>query len=217
MNTSDTGSIRRLAIAGIVGGTLTALSGFVVQAIVRPASDVSDEMWSFPWTADALVPVSVLYAALHVLICLGLIGFLRSGLAGTGRAGRVGPIISVAGTALLGIAELASIPVSDQRMDETGATLVGAFFGVANLIAAAGLLITGIATVRAGRWLGWRRFMPLATGIALAVVLGLAMTPLLAAGITVYGIGVLAWNVGLYTQPAPSPAAVSLAPAAHAV
>jgi hypothetical protein len=47
------------------------------------------------------VPISLLWASLHVLVFLGLLGFARSGLAGTSRSARLGPQLILAGTALL--------------------------------------------------------------------------------------------------------------------
>jgi hypothetical protein len=197
-------SIRRAGLLGAVGGALTVISGVVVQGIVQPASDVSDEMWSYPWSSDALVPVSLVYAAFHVLVFIGVLGFARSGVAGPGRGARVGTVVALAGTAVLFAAELLSIPIADQRLDDTGAGLVGACFGMGSLLSAIGFIVAGVATVRAGRWDGWRRFVPLATGIWLAALVGLAVTPALAIGVTLYGLFIIALGVALWTQPTPS-------------
>jgi len=147
----------------------------------------------------------LLYAVLHAFVFVGLLGFARTGGAGGGRGGRTGIGVAMVGTALLLAAELASIPVADQRVDDTGAGLVGALFGVGTLLSAVGLLAAGVATAGAARWDGWRRFAPLATGIALMVLLVLVMTPALAAGVALYGIGLTAIGVAVSTQPAPAP------------
>ncbi|MCY7341211.1 MAG: hypothetical protein LH603_05000 [Pseudonocardia sp.] len=203
MTTSDTRSIRRAGIAGIVGGALTALSGAAVATYVVPATDVPDTMWSYPWSSGALVPVSIAYAVLHGLVIVGLLGFARSGVAGDGRAARLGPMIAVAGTAILLLAELLSILIADQRMDDTGPMLVGACFGVGTIVSAVGFLVAGGATVAARRWDGWRRFTPLATGIWLVAMIVLVNTAALAASVTVYGGLLVALGVALATQPAP--------------
>jgi hypothetical protein len=202
MNT--TASIRRAGILGVLGGALTALAGILVQGVVMPASDVSDEMWSYPWSSDAFVAVSAVYAVLHALVFVGILGYARSGVAGTGRAARAGTATALAGTAVLLVAELLSIPVADQRLDDSGAGLVGACFGLGTALSAIGFLVAGVATVRAARWDGWRRFVPLATGIWLTVLVGLAMTAALPFGVGVYGLCVTALGVALVTQPAPS-------------
>jgi len=204
MRIPEPSSIRRAGLLGAVGGALTVISGVVVQGIVQPASDVSDEMWSYPWSSDALVPVSLGYAAFHVLVFVGFLGFARSGVAGPGRSAHVGTVVALTGTAVLFAAEVLSIPIAEQRMDDTGAGLVGACFGLGSLLSAIGFIVAGIATVRAGRWDGWRRFVPLATGIWLAALIGLAVTPALALGVTLYGLFIVALGVALWTQPTPS-------------
>src|SRR5205823_2459208 len=102
--------------------------------------------------------------------------------------------------------ELASIPIRDQRTDDIGAAIVGAIFGVASLLTAAGFLAAGIATLRARLWRGWRRFTPLSVGIATCVLLGLdSTTRALPTGVALYGLCLLALGIAVYTQPAPAP------------
>jgi len=135
---------------------------------------------------------------------VGLFGLSRSGVTGEGRSGRVDTVLAMIGAAVLGVAELASIPIADQRMDATAASLVGAGFGLDTLLSAVGFLLAGVATVRAKRWDGWRKYTPLATRILLAILIGLVMTPALAAGVGAYGLSLFALGIALATQPAPT-------------
>jgi hypothetical protein len=205
MTNAKIDSLRRAAVAGIVGATATAIAGLIVQAVVQPATSVSDEMWSYPFSSSALVPMSILGALLHLLVLIAVLGFARSGLAGASRSAHVGLFLALAGTALLFAGELASIPVRDQRVDDTGATIVGAIFGIGGLLSAVGFIAAGLATARAGLWKSWRRFTPLAAGISTGAVLGLQPVDALDAGIAVYGLSLLALGIALYTQPAPEP------------
>jgi len=204
MRIPEPSSIRRAGLLGAIGGALTALSGVIVQGFVQPASDVSDEMWSYPWSTTAYVSVSLLYALFYALVFLGVLGFARSGVAGPGRGARVGTVLALTGTAVVFAAELLSIPIADQRVGETGTVLASACFAGGTLVSAIGFIVAGVATVRARRWDGWRRFVPLATGIWLAALNGLAPTPALATGTAVYGLLITALGVALWTQPAPS-------------
>jgi hypothetical protein len=204
MITSSTRFVHVAGVVGIVGGGLTALSGAAVAGVVTPASEVPEEMWSYPWSSGALVPVSLGYAVLHGLVAVGLLGFARSGAAGDGRAGRLGPMVAVAGTLLLVVAELLSIPIAEQRMDDTGPGLVGALFGVGTLVSALGLLVAGVAAVRARRWDGWRRYAPLAAGVWLAAMIGLVDTPFLAVSVALYGLLLLVLGAAVATAPAPA-------------
>ena len=214
MRRSKIESLRAAAISCVAGAAATAFGGMVVQAIVQPATNISHDRWSYPWSSAALIPISVLWASLHVFVFYGLLGFARSGLAGTGRSARLGTTLALAGTALLFVGELASIPIRDQRSDDTGVTIVGALFAIAILLTAAGFLLAGISTLRARLWRGWRRLTPLSVGIAASLLLGLNSTHALAAGVAVYGLCLLAVGVALYTQPTPT-AADTLLPAAQ--
>lgn len=206
MDHSEQQSIRIAGLVGAVGGVLSLVTGAYVQGVVAPASDVSVDMWSYPWSSSALVPVSLVYAVMHGLVLVGILGFSRSGVAGAGRGARVGTMLALVGTAVFVLAELLSIPVAGQRMDDTGASLVGATFGLGSLLSGIGFVLAGIATVRARHWDGWRRFVPLATGLWLAALVGLAMTPVLPVAVAVYGVFIAALGLALWTRPAPSPA-----------
>lgn len=199
----DTKSLRTAGISCIVGAAATALGGIVVQGIVQPATTISDQRWSYPWSSGSLVPVSILWASLHVLVFVGVLGFAWSGVAGHSRRARVGTGLALVGTALLFVGEIASIPIRDQRTDDTGALIVGGIFALAILLTAVGFLAAGIATVRARLWRGWRRFTPLTAGIVTSALLGLNVTKALPTGVAIYGLCLLALGVALYTQPTP--------------
>ena len=206
MTKPRTESLRTAGIICVVGATATTLGGIAVQGIVEPATTVSDHRWSYPWSSGALVPISLLWASLHVLVFVGLLGFARSGLAGPSRSARLGTTLALVGTVLLFVGELASILVRDQRTDDTGAAIVGGIFAVAILVTAVGFLAAGIATVRARLWHGWRRFTPLTAGLVTFALLGLNVTKALPTGVAMYGLCLLALGVALYTQPTPEPA-----------
>jgi hypothetical protein len=194
--------IRKLAATGLVGGALTTVSGLVVAAVIQPASDVSDEMWSYPWSSDALVPVSVLFAAFHLLVFLGMLAFARSV---SHRAARVGAALALVGTFVFFLAEFASIPFADQRLDETGPQIVGATFGLGVTLTAAGLIVAGISVLRSGGWDGWHRYAPLGAGLWSLVMIGVSFTGALAAGVTIYGISLCILYWAVYTLPTEAP------------
>jgi hypothetical protein len=183
--------VGRGATVGAAGAAATVLSGFLVALMVQPRSDVSDVQFSFPWTAGELVPVSVLYALLHAMVLVGVWALISSGLTGSTRAARAGAWLGAGGTALLIVAELASIAVRDQAMSDAGAGLVGALFGVATAVTTLGFLLLGVTTLTSHRWSGWGRFTPLAVGLTLVALMGLVMTPALAAGVGLYGLALL--------------------------
>ena len=197
---------RRAALALVSGAAATIVSGVVVQAVVMPTSDVADDRWSYPWSGMALVPVSVLYVAFHVLVIVGLLGVRRREPTGPSRWGRLGTDGAIIGTALLAVGELASILVRHAATDDASAMTVGAVFGLGTVVSAIGFLLAGVATARAGRWQDWRRWPLLGTGAWLLVLTGLAATKALPTGVALYGVGLLATGIALYTSPTPATA-----------
>ncbi len=184
------------ALFAIIGGALTAVSAVLVQF---RSADVPDTMWSYPWTSDAFVLVCVLYAVFHALVLVGVLGFARSGAAGTSRVARTGSALAVAGTGVLLVAELASIPFRADPLDAAGPSIVGGVFGLGTLLIGVGFLMAGGATMRAGAWQGWRRLVPLTAGIWTTLLVGIAATGGLTLGVGVYGLCMLALGLALRT------------------
>ncbi|MDQ3770225.1 MAG: hypothetical protein M3370_12225 [Actinomycetota bacterium] len=203
MATSNIDSLRKAGIACIAGALITAI-GATVSQITQASTVVSDEMWSYPWSSGTFVAVTLLWGLSNVLIFIGLLGLRRSGLAGPTRAAGAGLALALTGTALLLVGQLASLPLSDQKVDDTGPAIVGGVFGLGTILSAIGLIMAGKATMQAGLWRDWRRFAPLVTGIWTLVLVGLVFTKIMAAGIAIYGLCLLALGVALYTRPSPA-------------
>lgn len=205
--TPATGSVRRAAVALIVGALITALGGAASQ-IVQASSSVSEDLWRYPWTSDAFVPISLLWALAHALVIVGLLGLRRSGVAGATKGAAVGLTLAVAGTALLLVAEFASLPFANQQVDDTAPTIVGATFGLGTILSGIGLLVAGRAALQAKRWDDWRRFTLLVAGGWTVILTGIAATNALAAGVAVYGLCLLAIGIAMYSRPSASTDAV---------
>jgi hypothetical protein len=206
-NDSQISRTRRAAIAFIGAAASTAVAGAVLQFGLQPATELSDDMWRYPWSSSgAFVAFSLFSVLLHGLVIVGLLAFGRSGAAGRSRAASSGVALAVGGTALLLVGELASIPIRHAEIDDTSAGIVGAIFGLGSIVSTVGFLATGRATLRAGVWHDWRRFTPLATGIWLSALtpLSLAVPTVLHGGVGLYGVCLLAMAAALYTDPAPS-------------
>ena len=118
---------------------------------------------------------------LAIFVALGL-----SGAAGPGLLGKVGLGVGGLGSLLLAVAEVTTL--SAHATSET-------LFAIAPDLVGIGLVLTGIAVVRTGRWTGWRRWVTLALGVYVFAVL----TPLIitAGGPPAYAAvaGLLGWQV----------------------
>lgn len=191
-------------VAFIVAAAATAIAGAVLMLGLQPMTDLSDDMWRYPWSSSgAFVAFSIFSALLHGLVIAGLVAFRHSGAAGRSRAAMIGVALAIAGTALLLVGELASIPIRDAEVDDTSAMIVGgAIFGVGGNASTIGFLLAGWATLRAGVWHGWHRYTPLATGVWLVVLtpVSLAAPDLLHGGVGVYGLCLLAMAIALRTD-----------------
>lgn len=211
MNRSMTDAARRAAIVGTVGAALTAASGAIVQFAVQPSSTISDKLWSYPWSSRALIPVSILYASLHVLVFIGLVGLRASRVAGPSRASRRGLWLALAGTTLLFAGELASIAIRHASTDDTSAMAVGMLFAGGIVLNAIGFLVAGAAMMRAGTWDGWRRYTLLLTGIWSVALLAVNATKALPTGVALYGVCLLAVFCAELTAPASAPSVGAVA------
>jgi hypothetical protein len=196
-----TGQVRRAAAATAAGALITIAGGIAGQA-VRASTEVSDDLFRYPWSEEAFVPLTLLFAAAQALIIPGALALRRAG------AGRRAVAVAVTGLAIFVVAELASIPVRDQMMDDTGAGVVNALFGVSTLVTGVGLTLAGRDVLAARVWDGWRRFTPLASGVWCLLIIGLVFSPVMQASIAVWGVIVLGLAAALATEPASARSAV---------
>jgi hypothetical protein len=193
---------QKAAIALIVGAIIHATGGIVGQ-VVQASTKVSDDMFSYPWTSAELVAVSLIEALAFGLGLIGLAALRTSGVAGRTRAARTGLGVAVAGSLLFVLAELASIAVRDQHLDDGAAGVVGGLFGLATLLLGAGLAAAGVAARRARLWESWRPTALLACGLWTLAMLGIVLTPMMPLGVTVLGLLQAAIGAGLLTRPTP--------------
>jgi hypothetical protein len=194
---------RRMGLAGVAGGMVLAV-GAVATQVAQASTTVSDQAWSYPWSSGTSIATSAVWAAAQALLVIGLLGLRRSGAAGSSRAAGAGLWLALAGTALILAGHLGSIPVADQTVDDTGVQLVGGLFGLGTILTAAGLLLAGRATLRAGRWHGWRRLTPLVTGVSALALIGLQFTKVLPTAVAVYALCFVAIGLALSTRSAPA-------------
>lgn len=147
---ANTGRIRMAGSVGAVGGALWVI---VLMAEVVAHRAVYDS------TAG--------YRVWEALLLVGVVGLAWSGAAGAGWLGRIGLGLAFLGRTSFLLGELRSFI---QGSDD------GLFVPLGALVTGLGMLLVGIATVRARRWGGWHRIMPLLTGLYPFV----AMFPILA-------------------------------------
>jgi hypothetical protein len=148
-------------VAGLVLGVLLA---------VIP-SHVSDERYSYPLHPGPFVVFQILFAVQHVLLLPGLLALRRSGAAGDGRLERAGLGLAFLGLVALTGVELAAISLAHAAEDSSSSDLFGNLYGITSLVTGLGLVLAGVGILRARVWGGAVRFVVLAAGVYIFVVL----------------------------------------------
>ncbi len=153
----STGRIRIAGIACVIGSVLWVI---VLMANVVAHRDVYGSATSYRiWEA--------LLILVHGLLLVGIVGLAWSGVAGTGWLGRIGLGLALLGRASFLVGEIRSfIQGKDDEL----------FVPLGAIVTGLGMLLVGIAAMRARRWGGWHRIAPLLVGLYPFV----AMFPLLA-------------------------------------
>ncbi|MFL6158984.1 MAG: hypothetical protein ACJ72D_23090 [Marmoricola sp.] len=187
---TDPTYLRRAGLLCAAGGLIAVVGtcwGFF-QAV--PGADA---VISAPQSVTTFRLLELVWTLTHVLTFFGALGLARSGLAGTTRAGRTGTRLAVVGMAALVPCELAFIPFASSTDSDTGPMVASTVIGIASMIAGVGFVVAGISTLRAGRWVGPARLLPLLTGAWVFLV----MTPLIIADGRLFYVGIGSWNLVL--------------------
>ncbi len=162
--------VRRAGLVCLWGGLLGAASG-IALAVVPPA--VEPDVYGYPLGPTAFTLIHSFFFVQHLALVLGLLALWRSGALGKTRLGPWGTGTAVVGMTLLALTELAAIPAANAPYPSPHTDILDTIYGVASMVIGIGLVLTGIAVLRAGLWQGWQRFLPLLLGVYVFV----PMTP----------------------------------------
>lgn len=136
------------AAAACVVGALAQVGGGVLETLDRVLPPD-------PGYASRTALIAVAY----LLLIGGVIGLARSGAAGNGWPGRIG--LAAAGLGWLTWAAAQFV----LQIDFTLAEIV--LFPVGSILIGLGMILAGVAVLRARRWRGWQRGVPLLCGLYL--------------------------------------------------
>lgn len=177
-STPRTPFVRTAGLLCLLGG-VTGVASALVTGFIPPA--VAPGRYSYPYTPTGFLAAQLVFALNHVLLLVGLLGLWRSDATGSHRFGRGGLWVSLAGMSLLTLCEVAAMTLADAAYPSPPTDALGTWFGIASILIGVGLVTAGIAVVRARVWTGWRRFLPLACGVAVfAIVIPGVFGPFLA-------------------------------------
>jgi hypothetical protein len=153
-----------LLAAGAIGVPVALITAFVSPA-------VSDDRWSYPYSHDVFLLTESLAMVVSALCLVGVVGLGRSGAAGDGRSGRIGIVLSGLGLLAFTLFALRSLTLVNVSEHASSAETLGALYGVGSFVLGAGFILAGVAVARAGVWQRWYRWVPLACGLELFLVI----------------------------------------------
>jgi hypothetical protein len=134
----------------------------VVGALLGMAVGIKEAFFPTPFGTVQNVIMQGIVIVANTLVLVGVIGLARSGAAGDGWLARIGLGISVLASALF-------LPF--EVLVAVNEDVGGALLGITALLQGLGLLLAGVAVLRAARWSHWHRFIPLLCGLYNVLVL----------------------------------------------
>jgi hypothetical protein len=170
MNMTSSTRSPLLRAAGLISfwGALLGAVGGIALIVAPPA--VPPDRFSYPFDVGGFLLAESAFAVNHVLLLVGVLGLAGSGAAGTVRFSRSGPAIAAVGWAALAACELGAMTFATARYPSPETGVLDTCYGVSTILIGVGLVLTGIAVVRARVWTGWARYAPLACGVAVFVL-----------------------------------------------
>jgi hypothetical protein len=190
--TSEARALRTLVFSGwlsVLAGIL-GLASAILLIWIEPSVGV--DHFSYPFTPFAFTAAQVWFFVQHLGLIAGLYGLWRSGVAGTSPLGRWGAWGAIVGMGLLAVTELVAISGSDSIRPSARTDMIGSLYGIATFLIGGALVMAGMAIIRAGRWQGWRRVLPLILGVFVFVPL----TPALFASYVLARLAIGGWMLG---------------------
>lgn len=153
MNNYET--VRKLGIVGMFGGILWAIVNVL---------EVQFELFPPNGSGPLYVTNQIMALVALTAIAIGYLGIIRSGGV-EGRFGKMSVWLFVAGNSLIVVGGLLALFT---HSDDNPIFLV---LPIGGLLMDLGALFTGITVVRAKRWRGWQRWMPLIYAVYLLLAI----------------------------------------------
>lgn len=178
--------VRRAGAVCMAAGLLGAVSGIFLA--VYPGQ-VTEDMFSYPLTADGFTALQVWFFVQHLGLFAGIMALASAQTMAQGRSARWGTGLAVWGMALLAVTELIAITARNSTYPGDGTALLDVLYGVSTIGVGVGLILAGLAVRRRGLWVGWRGLVVLVIGIFVFV----PMTPALMGPFILARLAIAVW------------------------
>lgn len=178
--------VSRASVVCVAAGLLGGVSGILLA--VYPGQ-VSEDMFSYPLTADGFTVIQIWFFVQHLGLLAGIAALARAEAMAPGRSAHWGTGLAASGMTLLAVTELIAITARNSTYPGDGTGLLDALYGVSSLAVGVGLILAGIAVRRRGGWTGWRGLVVLVAGIFVFV----PMTPALIGPFILARLAITVW------------------------
>ena len=182
------------------------LQAGVATVLYREVTTVPADRLNCPTEGALRVALSLSGAVAQAVFVHSLVAFARSEATGRSRPGRIGAKVMVVGGVVFVGAQCLSAFLPGARSEDPAAGVAIGLFALGSLTSAVGFVLAGLAVIRARRWSSWRRFTPLAVGVAMLALVPVQFTSLLALGVALYGVAVVGFGAALHAEPLDPPA-----------
>jgi hypothetical protein len=210
----------RLSSYGLVGAVASALGAALAVVLIAWDPQVAADRFSYPFDAAWFTTAQVVFAVQHVAMLPLFAGLLLLERSHPSRALRVGAWIGLVGQVLLTLVELVAITAADDALETGWGAVVGSMYGAPMVLMGVGLVVAGVGAHRVGLFGGAARWLVLALGVYVFVVLFPAVFGPMVAGRIAIGVWMLGFaalglamrRTGRSSQSSPDSPASSVSP-----
>jgi hypothetical protein len=195
LSTAPVAADTRSALLGritVAAGLLGAASAVV---IIAWPNQVSNQHYSYPFDATPYTVAQTWFAVQHLGLLAGLYGLARLGWSRSSRLTRGGLTLCLLGMVGLTACELFAISAADAQVDTSRANAVDNSYGLPMIAIGVGLLVAGVGLARRPVLPGAGRWLVLAMGGYVFVVMFPAVFGPLVAGRLAIGVWMLMFAV----------------------
>ncbi len=183
----------RLRAYGLVGAVASLVGAACAVAIIAWDPMVDDDRFSYPFDATSFAIAQSFFTLQHLAMLPLFAGLLILERRHRSSALRIGTWLALAGMVMLTVTEVVAISASDAAIDDSTGTLVGTLYSVPMLLLGVGPLVAGIGALRVGLFDGPARWLLLALGVYVFVVMFPAVFGPMVAGRVAIGVWLLGY------------------------